>query len=122
MHARWGVGNLLADLSSGERSCVHLAVEFSGTATTRCMACSCHPDSGAACLEPMCAALAVPLLAHAQQQYTAEQHKVRLLAEGSYQAGSWRRARQIVYKAEVPPQETNTRFVVTTCTTEAAAL
>jgi Transposase DDE domain group 1 len=59
-------------------------------------------------------ALAAPLLEQAQQQYASEQQKVRLLAEGRYQAGSWEHERRVVYKAEVLPEGTNTRFVVTT--------
>lgn len=39
--------------------------------------------------------------------------KVRLLSEGSYQAGSWGRERRVVYKAEAMEEGTNTRFVVT---------
>ena len=67
-------------------------------------------------------ALAAPLLAQAQQQYAAEQQKVRLLADTQYQAGSWAGARRVVYKAEVMAEGTNTRFVVTSRTLEAAAL
>lgn len=67
-------------------------------------------------------ALAAPLLEQAQHQYAAEQQKVRLLAAGQYQAGSWERERRIVYKAEVMAEGTNTRFVVTTRSTDAAAL
>jgi hypothetical protein len=40
--------------------------------------------------------------------------KVRLVDEGRYQAGSWARARRVVYKAEVLAKGPNTRFVVTT--------
>ncbi len=68
------------------------------------------------------AALAAPLLDQAHQQYAAEQHKVRVLAESTYQAGRWQHARRIVYKAEVMPEGTNTRFVVTTRQTEPTAL
>jgi DDE family transposase len=67
-------------------------------------------------------ALAAPLLEQAQRQYDAEPQKVRLLAEGRYQAGSWDRERRVVYKAEVMEEGTNTRFVVTTRTTEPAEL
>jgi hypothetical protein len=47
---------------------------------------------------------------------------VRLVAETAYQAGSWRRERRVVYKAEALDQGPNTRFVVTTRTDEPAAL
>ncbi len=67
-------------------------------------------------------ALAAPLVAQAHQQYAAEQQKVRLLADGQYQAGSWEVARRVVYKAEVMAEGTNTRFVVTTQTLEATEL
>jgi len=58
--------------------------------------------------------LAAPLLAqaHAQRDQTGE--KVRLVAETSYQAGSWDRPRRVVYKAETLDKGPNTRFVVTT--------
>ncbi len=59
-------------------------------------------------------AMAAPVLAQAQQQDAVEQQKVRLLADGPYQAGSWERERRVVYKAEVLAEGTNTRFVVTT--------
>jgi DDE family transposase len=67
-------------------------------------------------------ALAEPLLAQAHQQYVAEQQKVRLLAEGRYQADSWDKERRVVYKAEVMAEGTNTRFVVTTREMEATEL
>ncbi len=67
-------------------------------------------------------ALAAPLLAQAQHQYAAEQQKVRLLAAGQYQAGSWEIERRVVYKAEVLAKGPNTRFIVTNRSTEAAAL
>ncbi len=57
--------------------------------------------------------MAEPLLERAKRQYTTEQRKVRLLAAGSYRAGSWDRERRVVYKAEVMADGTNTRFVVT---------
>lgn len=67
-------------------------------------------------------ALAEPLLEQAQQQYAAEQQKVRLVADEQYQAGSWAVARRVVYKAEVMAEGTNTRFVVTTRETEPTVL
>lgn len=62
---------------------------------------------------PRLVALAEPLLEQAQRRYEAEGHKVRFLAEGSYEAESWKRKRRVVYKAEAMEQGTNTRFVVT---------
>jgi hypothetical protein len=59
-------------------------------------------------------ALAANLLAEAKAQSTATGEKVRLLSEGEYQAGSWDRARRVVYKAEWLKKGPNTRFVVTT--------
>jgi hypothetical protein len=59
-------------------------------------------------------ALAVPLLAQAQAQQAASGAKVRLVAETTYQAGSWERARRVIYKAETLAKGPNTRFVVTT--------
>ena len=59
-------------------------------------------------------ALAADLMAEAERQQT-ETHaeKVRLLAETTYQAGSWDHERRVVYKAEALPKGPNTRFVVT---------
>jgi hypothetical protein len=68
-------------------------------------------------------ALAAPLLADARAQSTAQDGaKVRLAAEGRYQAGSWERQRRIVYKAEVLAKGPNTRFVVTSRTDAPLAL
>lgn len=39
--------------------------------------------------------------------------KVRLVSSASYRAGTWERARRVIYKAEVLQKGTNTRFVVT---------
>lgn len=62
-------------------------------------------------------AVAAPLLAEAQRQQAATgAEKVRLAGEVPYQAGSWPRARRVVYKAEALAQGPNTRFVVTTRT------
>jgi Transposase DDE domain group 1 len=66
--------------------------------------------------------VAVPLLVEAQAQRAARGETVRLVAETTYQAGSWQRARRVVYKAEALDQGPNTRFVVTTRTDEPAAL
>lgn len=57
--------------------------------------------------------LATPLLDEALARYETSQHKLRLISEGRYQAGSWEHDRRIVYKAEVMEEGTNTRFVVT---------
>lgn len=68
-------------------------------------------------------ALAEPLLAQAVLESEAQGgSKVRLAGEAVYQAGSWERSRRVVYKAEVLPKGTNTRFVVTSRVDEPLAL
>jgi hypothetical protein len=59
-------------------------------------------------------AIAAPLLtqAKARQAQTGEE-KVRLVADTAYQAGTWSKARRVVYKAETLAEGPNTRFVVT---------
>jgi hypothetical protein len=57
--------------------------------------------------------LAAPLAEEAKQQRAETGEKVRLLAEGQYQAGSWAHQRRVVYKAEALEKGLNTRFVVT---------
>jgi hypothetical protein len=52
-------------------------------------------------------------LERAQRESEERQgEKVRLLWSASYQAGTWERARRVIYKAEVLEKGTNTRFVV----------
>ncbi|GAC1461950.1 MAG: IS1380 family transposase [Ktedonobacterales bacterium] len=58
-------------------------------------------------------AVAAPLLTQAQQQQATTGQTVRLVAETSYQAGSWETERRVVYKAEALDKGPNTRFVVT---------
>jgi hypothetical protein len=48
--------------------------------------------------------LAAPLLERAQRRHEREGRKVRLLAAGSYQAGTWERSRRVIYKAEAMPE------------------
>lgn len=63
---------------------------------------------------PRLAALAAPLLADARAQSAAQDGaKVRLAGDAIYRAGSWPRARRVVYKAEALAKGPNTRFVVT---------
>ena len=63
------------------------------------------------------AMLAAPLLAEAQRRRAeTDAEKVRLAGEALYQAGSWERARRVVYKAEALAKGPNTRFVVTSQT------
>jgi hypothetical protein len=57
--------------------------------------------------------IAAPLLATAQAQAAETGEKARLLAETSYQAGSWQTSRRVIYKAEALVKGPNTRFVVT---------
>jgi hypothetical protein len=59
-------------------------------------------------------ALATALAEEAQRQRAQTGEKVRLLAEGLYQADSWPHARRVVYKAEALDKGLNLRFVVTT--------
>jgi len=65
-------------------------------------------------------AIAAPLLsqAKAQQAQTGEE-KVRLVEETTYQAGTWSKARRVVYKAETMAEGPNTRFIVTNGTAPA---
>lgn len=56
--------------------------------------------------------LAEDLLEEAKRRHGDQGEKDKLFSEGSYRAGSWERARRVVYKAEVIQQGTNTRFLV----------
>jgi len=67
-------------------------------------------------------AVAAPLLVEARAQRAQTGKTVRLVAETTYQAGSWDRARRVVYKAEALDKGPNTRFVVTTRPDPPAAL
>ncbi len=59
--------------------------------------------------------LARPLLERAERESgELGGEKVRLVSDAPYQAGSWERARRVLYKAEVLAKGTNTRFVLTT--------
>ena len=72
---------------------------------------------------PRLAALAAPLLADAQAQSAAQDGaKVRLAGDAIYRAGSWPRARRVVYKAEALAKGPNTRFVVTSRRAEPLAV
>ena len=72
---------------------------------------------------PALEALAAPVLAEALAR-SAEQAgaKVRLAGEAAYRAGTWPRARRVVFKAEALAKGPNTRFVVTTRPDEPLAL
>jgi hypothetical protein len=59
-------------------------------------------------------ALAAPLAQQVRQQRAEAGEKVRVLAEGTYQADSWPHARRVVVKAEALDKGLNLRFVVTT--------
>lgn len=59
------------------------------------------------------AKLGHPLLEQAQQLYQTTKKKVRLFGSFLYQASTWSKPRRIVFKAEVTPEGTNPRFVVT---------
>ena len=58
-------------------------------------------------------ALHAPLLRQAEELFAQDQHKVRLMGEVGYRAQSWEGFRRVVMKAEVMPEGTNRRFVVT---------
>ncbi len=58
--------------------------------------------------------VAAPLMTQARDQRAQTGQTVRLVAETTYQAETWDRARRVVYKAEALDKGPNTRFVVTT--------
>jgi DDE family transposase len=63
---------------------------------------------------PRLEALAEDLLGRAERESEeGAGEKVRLVSSALYRAGSWERARRVVYKAEVLEKGTNTRFVLT---------
>jgi hypothetical protein len=68
------------------------------------------------------AALAAPLLAEAAAEAARTGAPARRLGEARYQAGSWPRARRVVFKAEHLAKGPNTRFVVTTRDDDPAAV
>lgn len=57
--------------------------------------------------------LHAPLLMEAEELYSSSGNKVRLVGEVGYRAGSWKRYRRVIMKAEAMSQGTNRRFVVT---------
>lgn len=59
-------------------------------------------------------AMATDLAQRAKEERVKTGEKVRLFAEGQYQAGSWEHERRVVYKAEALEKGINIRFVVTT--------
>jgi hypothetical protein len=63
-----------------------------------------------------------PLLEQAQALYGQSLAKARMIGEVGYRAGPWKRFRRVVMKAEVMPEGTNRRFVVTNLGGEAQAL
>jgi hypothetical protein len=67
-------------------------------------------------------ALAAPLAAQAGQQRDRTGEKARLVAETTYQAGSWPHPRRVIVKAEALAKGLNIRFVVTTRPDEPAPL
>lgn len=66
--------------------------------------------------------LHAPLLAQAETLYAQWKTKVRVMDEVGYRAGSWKRFRRVIMKAEVMPQGSNRRFVVTNLRGEPEAL
>lgn len=59
------------------------------------------------------AVLAAPLSTKATEQRDETGEKVRLFADGMYQAGTWRQERRVIIKAEALEKGLNIRFVVT---------
>ena len=57
--------------------------------------------------------LGAPLMAQAEALVQKTEQPVRLFSSFDYQAGSWRRQRRIIYKAEITQGQPNPRFVVT---------
>lgn len=62
------------------------------------------------------AVLAEPTQAEARTRGQDAGHKVRVLGETAYQAGTWPYPRRVIVKAELLAKGLNTRFVVTTRT------
>ena len=60
--------------------------------------------------------LSQPWTDQAKSQFEAQQHKQRLFTELHYQAGSWKRQRRVILKAEHMSQGSNPRYVVTNLT------
>jgi hypothetical protein len=60
--------------------------------------------------------LSQPWIDQAKSQFEAQQHKQRLFTELHYQAGSWKRQRRVILKAEHMSQGSNPRYVVTNLT------
>jgi hypothetical protein len=60
--------------------------------------------------------LSQPWTDQAKSQFEAQQHKQRLFTELYYKAGSWKRQRRIILKAEHMSQGSNPRYVVTNLT------
>ncbi len=71
---------------------------------------------------PRLAAAVAALQTETERQATEDGTKVRRFGETRYQADSWPQPRRVVMKAEVLPKGTNTRFVVTTRTEDAASV
>lgn len=63
---------------------------------------------------PRLESVAAPLLEQAKEQRAVTGETVRLVADTTYQAGTWDHSRRVVYKAEALDKGPNTRFVVTT--------
>ena len=63
---------------------------------------------------PRLEALATALTEQATRERAETGEKVRLFADGRYQADSWEAERRVVYKAEALEKGLNLRFVVTT--------
>ncbi len=57
--------------------------------------------------------LSQPWIEQARQQFQSEQQKQRLFTDFHYKAGTWKRRRRVILKAEHMSQGSNPRYVVT---------
>jgi len=66
--------------------------------------------------------LSHPWLEQARQQFQSEQQKQRLFTDFDYKAGTWKRRRRVILKAEHMSQGSNPRYVVTNLDGDAQSL
>ena len=67
-------------------------------------------------------AISEPLLREAAKRFAQQQVPQRLFGEFAYAAGSWKRKRAVIPKAEHTPMGSNPRFVVTNLTDDPQSL
>ena len=66
--------------------------------------------------------LSQPWIEQARQQFQSEQQKQRLFTDFYYKAGTWKRRRRVILKAEHMSQGSNPRYVVTNLDGDAQSL